>query len=58
MEAALNEQLAQLPPEQRAQAEAAIRQFAQQWEQMSEEEQAQYAAAAQAAAQRQQIENP
>jgi len=50
-------QLAQLPPEQRAQAEAAASELARRLEQMSDEEQAQYLAAAQAAGQRQQIDD-
>ncbi|MDY7077505.1 MAG: tetratricopeptide repeat protein, partial [Chloroflexota bacterium] len=57
LEQQIQAQLAQLPPEQRAQAEAAIRQFAQEWEQMTDEERAEYQAAAYAAAQRQQIQD-
>ena len=49
--------ISNLPPEERAQMEAAARQFARQWEQMSEEEQAQQLAAMQAAGQREQIES-
>jgi tetratricopeptide (TPR) repeat protein len=55
--AALNQQLAQAPPEERAQLEAAARQFARQWEQLSPEDRAQQLAAMQAGAQRQQIES-
>lgn len=50
-------QLAQLPPEERAQMEAGMRQFARQWAQMSDEERAQQVAAMQAAGQRQQIDD-
>ena len=55
--AAFDEQLAQLPPQERAQVEARLRQFAQEWEQMSPEQRAEHLAAAQAGAQRQQIES-
>ncbi len=55
--AALNEQLSQLSPEERAQLEAVMRRFAQEWESMSAVEQAQLLAAAQAGGQRQQIES-
>ncbi len=56
VQAALEAQLAQLSPEERAQFQAVAQQFAQQWAQMSDEERAQYQAAAQAAARRQTID--
>jgi hypothetical protein len=56
-QAAFNEQLAALPPGERAQMEAAMRRSAQEWAQMRPEERAQQLAAAQARGQRQQIES-
>jgi len=55
--ASLDAQLAQVPPEQRAQAEAAVHQFAQRWEHMDPREREQQLAAMQAAGQRRQIED-
>jgi hypothetical protein len=54
--AQLEAQLAQLPPEERAEAEAAAREFLQRWEGMSEEARSEQLAQMQAAARRQQIE--
>jgi pyruvate/2-oxoglutarate dehydrogenase complex dihydrolipoamide acyltransferase (E2) component len=56
MRAQIEAQLAQLPPEERAQAEAAARAFLQRWEGMSEEEQAEQWARMQAAGRREQID--
>jgi hypothetical protein len=57
IESDIEAQLAGLAPEERAQAEAAAREFLQRWEAMSEEEQAAYWAQAEAAGRREQIES-
>jgi hypothetical protein len=55
--AQLEAQLAQLPPEERAGAEAALREFLERWEGMGEEERAEQLAQMQAAGRREQIES-